>query len=224
MPSKKPKVSVNKLGEFVYASSIRQKGIVKDQAAERSPGFKAFRYNEARAACVRYFAEGFDLTIIDNAIEALNKKEILNEHDANDQKASIEALNELKNIDLTQFSGLKFERYSGDAKIEISGVDVKVNPDLIIRGEQKKKKVIGAIKIHIIKDSLSSKSQSVVATVLQKFIDEKVRNEDERVLHNLMFSIDIFAGTVHPAPKAQALLLANIEASCDVYRLIWQAL
>ncbi|GAB3953208.1 hypothetical protein GCM10028805_36410 [Spirosoma harenae] len=222
---KKPKISVNKLGEFVTATSIRQKSIVKDQSAKRPPGIKAFRYTEARATCVRYFTESFDVSIIDKSIEDLKKKILKNKHDQNDQQASIESLNELKNIDLSHFEGLSFSSFSGKGIMDINGVDVSVQPDLILRGEYKKKKVIGAIKFHIKKtEILKPRSQAVIATILQQFIDKHVKAEEEKAVHNLMFSVDIFGGSIAAAPKSQAQILTNVDAACWLYKLIWHSL
>lgn len=219
----KPKISVNKLGEFMTSTATRQKGIVRDQVADKPPGFKAFRYTEARAACSRYFIEGFNVSVLDEAIAIIDAKEELNKHDKNDKKVSIEALNELKLLDTSAYKDFVFTRFEGPGAMEIAGVDVKVNPDLIIRAIHKKKKVIGAVKFHLKKTQrLTPAGQEIVAIVVNKLIAEKIKAEDEVAKYELMLSIDLFNGGAIAAPKNQTQDWRSIESSCSIYSALWR--
>jgi len=54
--TKKPKVSANKLGEYMSASPSRRNEIVKNQKYPK--GYVVTRYNDARRAIIDYFLNG----------------------------------------------------------------------------------------------------------------------------------------------------------------------
>lgn len=218
------KISVNKLGEYLEANPTRRKKIVFDQ---KNPAeFIVARYSKAREIACDFFCSGLDDEILIKGLDDLEVRENTTEFQENDTQNSIEYLNRLLESSLQDFTNLQdftISKYNGDnPKLIINGVEVSVNPDLIIRGVLRGKKVVGAIKLHFSKSqSLSSDSAKNVATLLHQFVEEYIMEDNEVVKLELCYSIDAFEDILETAPKSYNRRRKNISDACTEIKLWW---
>ncbi|GAB4018403.1 hypothetical protein GCM10028808_52860 [Spirosoma migulaei] len=215
----KPRISVNKLGEYVTASPTRRKSIVQNQ--KNPDNFIVARYTEARQAYIDFVVSKFDASIITNARESLTAKQTTSDFQANDKSSSIESLDCYNNITFPSIANFDISQFVGNGKIDIAGVDVSVNPDIIFRGTHKGKSIVGAIKFHIIKATLNEDARKTVATILHQFVEEIIRAEDEIAPVEFTLCIDIFSHKTESAPKSYKRKRTDVQAACEEYALWW---
>ncbi|GJM35405.1 MAG: hypothetical protein DHS20C18_44060 [Saprospiraceae bacterium] len=217
----KPRISINKLGEYLQANPLRRKKIVSD--AKNPQPYVVTRYADAREAIKDYFTKGFDTEILNSSIENHERKTISSDFQEQDQALSIELLEKVLDIGLPDFSDFTVSRYEGpNPKLNISGVDVSVNPDLIIRGTHRGQKVVGAIKLHISKGNQLDKEGAMnVATLLKEFVEGHVAEDDEKVHLSLCNSVDTFGQSMESAPKSFKRRMTHISSACEEIVLWW---
>ena len=216
---KSPRISINKLVEYLEANSTRRKRIVLDQKKPYKP--IVTRYKEADDAILKYITSGFDEIVLSQAIEELEGKECVNDHQIQDRDLSIELLELIPDIEFPNFDGCTLSEYSGDnPKLDISGVDVSVRPEIIIR----KGDSIGAIKIHRGKTfTLDQELLKCASLVVHQFIDEHVAEDLVDADKNLCFAIDCFNGLIEEAPNSSARRMSRLETACQEITLWWNA-
>lgn len=223
MKSKKPKISVNKLGEYIKSSPHRRKTIVRDQKYPK--GYIVTRYGSARSAIVDFFVRGRgDKKVIERTIKSLIHKSYDSTFKKQDNELSIKALEIFSktslSIDLTKHSISKFDSNLNNLLIE--GVEVTVQPDIIISGSINGNPFVGAIKIHISKtNNLDPESGKYVAALLHKFLEN---SSTTKVRPEFCISLDIFTGRYFIAPRSFKSLRKDIEAACNEIRLLWEQL
>lgn len=216
-----PRISLNKLGEYLQANPKRRKKIVSD--AKNPKPFIVTRYADAREAIKRYFTTNFDEEILNSSIEAHEAKSTSSEFQEQDQALSIELLELMLDLDLPDFSDFSVCVYTGaNPKLNISGVDVSVNPDLIIRGNYRGQKVVGAIKLNISKSNqLDEEGAKNVATLLKEFTENHVAADQEKVHLPFCISVDTFGKSIGTAPKSFKRRMTHISSACEEISLWW---
>jgi hypothetical protein len=153
----------------------------------------------------------------------LDGQQVASEFQAQDQALSIEVLELVQDIDLPDWSDYQLTPYTGDnPHLELSGVRVSVEPDLVIRGVHRGQPVVGALKIHLSKTNvLNEAGAKNVATLLRVFAEKHLLEEGESVLPQLCVAIDAFGQQFHTAPKASKRHLGYVEAACEEIALWW---
>jgi hypothetical protein len=217
-----PKISLNKLGEYLQANAARRRKIVFN--AKNPKGFIVVRYRDAKIAIKKYFISKFDANIIIKSINDHELKDIENNFQEQDKNLSIELLEMVLDTIPPDLSEYTITSYNGDnPKLSISDVDVSVYPDLIIRGTHKGKHVVGAIKLQTSKtNSLGEEGGMTVTTLLREFVENNVAKKDEKVELFLCISYDIFAQFSCNAPKAYKRRMKHIESACEEIALWWE--
>lgn len=220
----KPKISLNKLGEYLNATPQRRRRIVYD--AKHPSNFIVTRYTDVRDAIKQYFISNYESSIIEDSIESHNAKVCTTDFQENDKITSIEALELILDAELPDLSDYVITPYNGaNQKVVISGVDVSVNPDLVIRGSHKGKDVVGVIKLHISKNNqLGKEGLQYVTTVLKSFTETNISNKTEVVKSDLCISIDTFGQVYEIAPASFKKRMADITSACEEIALWWDKL
>jgi hypothetical protein len=213
-----PRFSVNKLGEYLTANPSRRRRLIQDQ--KYPPAFITSRYKMAREAIIRFIMKGYDEAIIYDAIEEIKESTLKEEEKEN----SILALNETLKTDMPDLDGVKIKRYNPKKKpkLHINGLDVSVNPDLVLQ----KNDNIGCLKVHIIKterNRLSEEAQKLVGTLLWKYADHYLTDDDQPPFKDYCISIDCFGNSHEIAPKSDSRRWSNIQAACEEIALIWDS-
>jgi hypothetical protein len=219
--SSKPRISANKLGEYLKASPARRSAIIKDQKYPKK--YIVTRYSQARSAIIEFFTEGKgDKQVIETKIQELIEKTYNTEFQLKDFQLSVEALQVFTTADLAfNFNSMDLMKCDQNSnKLSIEGVEISVRPEIILRGKIRKNEFIGAIKIHISKtNQLSADTGQYVSTLLLDVL--KATYPNEKVNRQFCITLDIFSGQYFVAPSSFKSVRANIEAACAEIKARW---
>lgn len=223
-PAKNPRISVNKLAEYLSSNPTRRKKIIYD--AKYPSNFIVTRYADARDFIKSYLQSGQDEDLVMSAIEDLEKRKPKTDFQEQDIALSIESLSLLLETDTSVLEGCEVSSFEGKNElVNIAGVDISVNPDLIIIKKVNGVPNVGAIKLHLSKSNfLSIESQKVVAVMLHDYTNKYLVGEGEVAKIKLSMSIDVFQQTIECSPSGFKLRMKNIEAACEEIALWWGTL
>ena len=214
-----PRMSLNKLGEYMNATPGRRRRIIEDQIAPK--GFIATRYSDAResiADCISGKISEDELTQI---AEDLRNKEYESKFTSQDKNLSADAIDAFLEISDQIPENYRFEKAPANEKstLQISGVDVSIRPDVYIKNDNND--VVGALKLHFPKSNpLTTVSGEYVATALRIFIQEGTKNPIDP---KLCLVVDVPSSNVVAAPKAGKKRMIDIEAACEEINAQWKA-
>lgn len=188
-------------------------------------GFVVTRYNDARSTIVDYFLKGKgDKKAVEAKIGDLLKRTYKTSFRNQDNQLSIEALSafrKTKTLDLSNFSVSRSDNKGN--KLNVNGVDVSIDPDIVFHGKFKGKPFVGAIKLHISKgNNLDSNSGKYVCTLLRHYL--QINHGSSMILPEFCILFDIFSGQYFFAPKAFKTLRKEIEAACEEITRLWDKL
>lgn len=222
-----PNISVNKLGEYLVANASRQRRILEQFKYPEVTTYGYAPYKDPRAAIKEYFINNFDKTIIEDCILTLNSKSPFSEHQKNIIASELEALNMVLKSNAIRKSGFEYIGYSGDnERVNISGVDISVYPDLIVKSKVKGEDVIGALKIHLSKTGkFGVDGAGYITVLLHEYISKHVAKElglSSRSKNS--FSYDVFTDSFVQCPEGVKRRKEDIEAGCKAIAAIWNAI
>jgi hypothetical protein len=220
---RKPRISANKLGEYIHSAPHRRNEIVKNQKYPK--GFVVTRYNDAKSTIVDFFIRGKgNKEFVETKIKSLIHKSYASNFRNQDNALSIQALEIFKGtnlIDLERYSLNRFCR--GLEKLSVQGVEIGIEPEVLIKGSFRGIDFVGAIKIHISKSHpLNADSGKYVASMLHSFLEKNYT--EVKIRPDFCISLDIFTGSYFTAPRSFKLLRKEIEAACNEIRLLWENL
>jgi len=223
-PRTTPRISANKLGEYLRAAPARRRSIVKDQKTPKE--FVVAWYASARQTIVDSFVAGqLDGDSLWEAAEGLNERSAPAEFDKRLADASAEALRQfvdvLDDLDLEGATFLSTE--PNQPTLCFADVEVSVRPDLLIRASDRRgNPVVGAVKLHFSKSALfDSEAGDYVATLLNQHVNKYVATKSTPVNRQHCWVIDVFGSRVFIPPSAQKKRLDDIEAACSEIKLWW---
>lgn len=222
---KRPKMTVNKLGEFLIANPKRQRRILELLKYPKESTYSATAHSEAREAIKKYFINEFDDDIILDCIEFLKQKTGGSEHSIKMDQSSIDLLEVVLESDSVEFESYNYEKYEGDnPKLDIAGVTVSVYPDLIAKSSSRGKEYIGALKIHLGKTAkLGLEGGKYAAAILNHFVSHHV--ESERIARpDHSVSYDVYPDSFIECPTSVKRRWDDIEAGCQNIVAIWDSI
>lgn len=221
---KSPRISVNKLAEYLEADSTRRRQIVYD--AKYPKDFKGIRYKEVKEAVVPYLIDRSDKKMLEDAITRFTKKKPTTTWQQQDKELSIEILKSLLNIDLTALKNCILKGFKEENKLlMIKGVAISIYPDLIVTKTIKGILNKGAIKLHSSKSfPLKEDGQKNVAGLLHHYVSNHMLKAGEIANPKLSVSLDLFTGELFYAPTAFKSKMTKIEAACEEIALRWSTL
>lgn len=215
-----PKISLNKLAEYLDATPSRRRQIVKDQ--QNPQPFIAARYSDAREEIIGFVEGGMSSEQeMLAAAEELRQNYNGTDFAKQDRNASADAIEDfLDAADQLEIDGLSAEGIdrSTSAAMNISGVNVSVRPDVILK-DKDTGEVKGAIKFHFSKTSpLSAKSREYSATTLRVYLENEGHQD---VDPKKCYVVDVPTQSVSSAPKAFKRKMNDIEAACEEISARW---
>lgn len=220
---KTPRISVNKLAEYLEANVTRRKQIIYD--AKYPAAYKSTRYKEAGETIILFLigSKGEDYVL--SIIEDLEKKTPRSDFQDNDNKLSAELLESFLDSDISLLDGCKINICDHDnVLVDINGVNISINPDLIVVKKINKTTQIGAIKLYLPKTELSEEGQKIVATMIYIYVDKNLIQKDEVANLKLCLSFNVFNKHFECAPTAYKLRMRQIEIACEEIALRWDAI
>jgi len=219
-----PKISVNKLGEYLTTNAQRREKIVMDQKYPRE--FKYLWYADARRTIVKYFVDkDQDEDYLVDRIEALAVNRSGKDIQLQDRQLSIEALKAfLKNDIILPNQKVSFLRPSKITSMNIAGVKISIAPDLMVSYNRAGIENIGLIKLHFGKHQQLSKVASEYVSTLLHQCAEIEFNDEAKVNKKWCLSIDVFSGSVVSAPVSFIKRRQQIESACREIELWWKSI
>lgn len=219
----KPRISVNKLAEYLEAHADRRKKIVQD--AKYPAGYITARYKDAREAIKDYIRGVSDEDAILSRIDEFESAIPDSDWQENDNASSAEALKFLLDTDISCWEEFEIEPFEGEnTLIEISGVGISVHPDLVVRMTDGASALVGLIKLHLAKNNeLSEESQKIVAILLYQFAGQFIADETdgEIATPKCCISFDVFRRRSEYCPTAVKMRVRKIETACEEIALWW---
>jgi hypothetical protein len=217
-----PRVSVNKLGEYLMANASRRKKIIYD--CKHPAEFIIKRYNDAEKAIADYFSsDEKSIEIILKHINKLQSKKSKTPYQLEIVKSNMSALDSF--IDCTDCIDICEEQYTYKDVSEESSIStfnnlkVSVRPEILIL---KEKEVVGAIKLYFSKSHpISNDVGEYITTVLKHHLEEKYQL---KLKPNNCMVLDVFTKLLIKAPKSHKRRLQDILASSEEIVTRWKDL
>jgi hypothetical protein len=219
-----PRISVNKLGEYMTATPLRRRRIILDQ--QRPRAFIVPRYTEAQDAIVKYLVgDQRDESILLGEIERLNLAPSATAWEEQRKRLCSEALARFVEMtDKINLTGLAVARGGNDQqRLVVDGVEISVRPEVIVQGVNRHgEPVTGALKLYFSKTiPLNEDAGEYVATVLYQYLDQQTGPGNAEP--KLCQVVDVFGGRVFAAPRATARRRRDVIAACEEIRRAWGA-
>jgi hypothetical protein len=219
----KARISVNKLGEYMVASPRRRRSIIVDQ--KRPKTFQTARYADAQDAIAAFIRRGAeDYSRLQRALDHLRNQVPTSQWDSDRIDCCVEAIERFMDFESFDFlSGFQAVLgHSDPPKLAVSGVEISVRPEIILRGKDKKGgAIVGSVKLYIGKTiPLRPDSAAYVTTTLHQYVDRFFENQG-KVNHRHCYVLDVFAGEVHTAPKSFQARRGDIAAACEEIARAW---
>jgi hypothetical protein len=216
-----PRISLNKLGEYLTASASRRRRIIHDQQDPKA--FIATRYADAREAIVDFLVSGAsDKMALFSKAQALRADYSGSDFAIQDRIASAEAIEKFAlTVDEIKFGDSIALAVPGSASegMDVAGVYVSVRPDVYLRN-WKTGEIEGAVKLHFPKTSpLTAAGAEYVATAMRVYMRDG--KSLVHVDHRKCYVVDVPTSTVTSAPKAFAKKLKDIAAACEEIEARW---
>lgn len=222
-PSKAPRISVNKLCEFMTAKAARQRQILRDQ--KYPTDFKGVYYKEATEAIAASVASNLEsLKPVENAIKVLGQ---LTPDKIGTQRriaANMDALESFQlMLDAVDLKGANTRL--GDQsppRLTIYGVEISVRPEVVLTAIGKSNApLVGALKLHFPRTfSLTEDSAGYVSAILQEWCKHHLADEGA-VNGSMCPVIDVGSHTVYPGVKATTARMKDVEAICQNIAALW---
>ena len=222
-----PRISINKLGEYLVASPARRKSIIKDQKYPPEI-FITGKYNDAFDSIIHFFVrDALNPEGLHRAVNALSSRPIRNKPEACALKNNIQALQRLiKTADSLPFGGLTFRAAkSQGALLTIGKVAVSVRPELEIVAPQRGGGTkYGLLKLYLGKTHpLNDDSGQLIATTVHQFAENHFGGP-ENVDRKRCCVLDVFQGKLFTAPASNTKRRSDIEAACEEIAARWPTL
>lgn len=217
-----PRISVNKLAEFIDAKAARQRQILRDQKFPSD--FKGMYYKEAAetiALCIESNLE--NTAIIERTIQTLEQQTTDKIGTQRRIQSNIDALETFESmLDDIDLKGAKPSL--GDhapPRLTIQNVEISVRPEIILTGNGKKKQpLVGALKLHFPRTFPLDDSAQYVSALLQEFAKTYLSNDGET--HGPFCPvIDIGSKQMFAGVKSIRARMREIEAACRNIFGLW---
>lgn len=218
-----PRISLNKLGEYLDATVTRRRTIVKDQKKPPGAGIVT-RYSHVTTALAEYF-EDSNRSYLLGRIEKLKADKSGTEWQREDRQLSAEVL--VKLIDLVEEIDLTGVRVisspaGSPAAIQVKGVRVSVRPDFLVVLEKDPEIVVGAIKLsHNKQHALQKMACECVATMLWRYLQQTF--PAAKVDLKKCLSISTPLKLLVSAPKSYKARNEAMDAACEEIAARWPA-
>jgi hypothetical protein len=226
----KPRISATKLAEFVIADPARQKTIIKNsKIAQKSV---ILQYTKTRQCFYRAFTgNGLDGNVFQSRAGEIEKEKAETTWQQGDNERNILALNHLVKIApkiKLKDATLIDKPSSGWGSLEIAGVKVSIQPDLVFSFKHLNITKIGGILLSLSKSEQNALSRSNgdnrMADYLTCLLFQLLLKRSKHIgapLNSRCLAIDVFREEIYHAPVNYKTLNKHMEAACEVIALRW---
>lgn len=224
--NKEPRISANKLGEYLVSRAGRQRIILRNQ--KFPPDFMTTYYKEAQEAISLFLADNMeDITILERQIRILEQSPYSNVQAVQRLTGNIEAIEMFMNvIDDIDFNGASPSLGEhAPPKMKIHNVEISVRPEIILTGKGSKgKNLVGGIKLHFPKTNpLNDEACDYVSTIMQMYCENHLYDRGTQYAKYCMV-IDVPTGKVRTGVTATANRKKDIQAACQSIYDLWPSI
>jgi len=221
-----PRISVNKLGEYITSKAARQRSILYNQ--KFPPDYVTPFYDDATEAISQFIAGGMEKpSILESRINVLGQTPINTPWQQRRMLGNIEAIETFMGMmDDLDLSGLTYRLGShSPPKMPIRNVEVSVRPEVILsRSSAKAGKQVGALKLHFPKTNpLSEEAAGYISAISARFCDTHLPDEGEPD-SRLCFVLDLASANLHPGVKSVRQRLKDADAACEQIFNLWDTI
>lgn len=218
-----PRISVNKLGEYLVASPLRRQAIIKEQKRPRT--FQVNWYEFASKAITTFVLSGCNNDeSLYHEVDRLGALIPGSEYEEQRIQTNIEAIDCFLEIyDSLNLEDMEVNRVSQrPPKMMISNVEISIWPEIVVRSSDRNGETrSGILKLYFSKTNpLDDRSGQYIATLLYQYAREYLE-EPGKADYRLAQVIDVFTGKRYTAPRSYKRRLANIEAACQEICVLW---
>lgn len=212
-------ISLNQLAVFPGLTEAGKRRVIAQQL--QPDPFRIPWYQLPRGRLKKSIEQNGNLKPIYDGINALMKRKPENRRQETDRKVSIEALERYLSIKLPRlFKEVKFEIIKpGIKSLPISGLEVIVAPDLIVRGQLNGQIVVGAVKFHICKRKPFDLQESKrVASTIFRYLNKVFDKEEMTILPELCCCYDVFSDRIMTARDTDDHVVREVDSICNEIR------
>ncbi|MBD3616710.1 MAG: hypothetical protein HUJ22_09055 [Gracilimonas sp.] len=222
---KKPRISINKLGEYMTGTPFNRKTIITEQ--KKPPVFKSAYYQFAELAIVSFLSSiNKNISSLDNSINELQSFRPSKGYQRSKNRSNIEAITSFKNAyqglsDLSQYS---IKRGSQKVpKLKVGGVNISIRPELILTTKNDDdNNDVGVIKLYFSKNSpLDEETGNYISTATHQWVEKNLVSTELNAPHHMTLVYDVFSGKIFTPPRSFIKRRKDIEAACEEIYLMW---
>jgi len=222
-----PRISANKLAEYVVSDPSRQKAIIRE--AKFAKKVMIVRYKKARKFIPHAFnSNSLDIDKLVRRAEEIEREEALSDWQKTDNANSALVLKAIAALapDLTWENARVIHLRIGG--LEIAGVKVSVEPELVFSFEHRKIAKVGAIILNTAKGDEKSLARRngayCVGDYLSSLLFQTLLAKLNRIgvpLNSKCYAVDVFREKIYTAPANYKILNRHLEAACEFIALRW---
>jgi len=221
--NEEPRISINKLGEYIYASEARKRKILLESKFPAE--IITTRYAPVQNAAIEYFITSKDIEIFNRVKNILSQKPTINDHQKEKVRSCIEALTHL-----TECATSKLVPYIGSPAIKgykdcksitINGVLISLRPEILLLNPATNQPK-GAIKLVFSKGHfLTIQEGQCIAGLIKTYLEKEL---NIKCYYKDCITLDVFSNRILYAPTKTEWTISKIESACDDIRIIWPSL
>lgn len=224
-PRNEPRLSVNKLAQYVTSRAARQNQILR--TAKFPPDYITAYYRDAAEAIAQFIGGGMvDLGILDRATARLLQAQASNIQQDRQKSANVDAIEVfagmLDDIDLRGATPSLAPHTA--PHVTVAGVAVSVRPDIILRCEKKGAPLVGALKLHFPRsEPLDAEQAGYVSALLHRYLDDHHLDDGTASTAHCVV-IDVASATFHPGIATVKKRMTDIQGSCGHIAQLWPSI
>jgi hypothetical protein len=222
--AKKPRLSANKMGEYLVVGPTRRRRIIYD-AKFPSDAVVPY-YQPAGDAIAQFIAGGMtDFGILEKQADTLGKTNPTTIWQQRRLLGNMEAIDTFLDItDDIDLKGLTTSLGAHSApRIAYNGLEVNVRPEIIVESKAGGG-TVGAIKLHFPKtNSLNEQAAGYVSAMLHAFCTQHMPDKGA-ANSKLCTVIDVGSGKVFKGPASAKSRMRDVAAACGEVASLWPSI
>ncbi|MEM9456974.1 MAG: hypothetical protein AAGF11_22540 [Myxococcota bacterium] len=216
-----PRISANKLGEYLVSPPLRRRDILEQQKYPRT--FIGAYYEPARRAIVDFVVGAIDrvqlLSRADRLVSAEHDSDWFRHRAHGCAEAIMRFLDLEPHMDMRGMTPVHVPKHE---IINVHGVDISVYPDLVLEGRDARgRPLVGAIKLHFPKSHPHTEASAQFVATLLRVYAMTAMTARGRTLFDACLVVDVFSGRVMTAPRGYKRRWRDISAGCEEIRNAW---
>jgi hypothetical protein len=217
-----PRISVNKLAQYVTSKAARQNQILRN--AKFPPDYITTYYREAGEAIARFLAGDMkENSILDNAISLLSQKVAPNVYETRRIAGNIDAIETFGSmLDDIEYGGATAKLGTQSSPhLVVQGVEVSVRPEVTLHSKSKTTELVGGIKLHFPKtEPLDQEQADYVSAMMHSFCQSHLWKHGQPFGGHCMV-IDLASAKVYPGVKSVKQRLKDVGNACGQIAALW---